>query len=354
MVASRLKTIWAHYLHLREEAGLHGRYLPSTAPCYPTPGKKFMIIRTEITAPLENVPMGFDSIGKVPSFDEFTEPVSVDDALQAKPDGKKKWALLGLNKVLPLKGDPKSHDDDAERGSRLSLPPPKAQKTSGRRASRTSSRSSESPSRAESPIIDAPLYIFRFVLNWYPPAAMPPAERILTHPRLPSPAQSWVSTRRGSGTEPPAAPPITRRISGSTQVGLINEARNASPLDGSEPATGRASISSVFTRTTGDKSSPGGSERPTLNLTLPDGGVTESPSSSCSLDSLEAEGNTQPVKPTGEFARCAVYSGRALAEWSIVVHECNTFAERRREEGVLALADVEVPTLSLENYRRIG
>lgn len=314
-----------------------------------------MIIRTEITAPLENVPMGFDPIGKTPSFDELMEPVSVDDALQSKPDGKKKWALLGLNRVLPLKGDPKTPvDDDAERGLRLSLPPAKAQKISGRRASRTSSRSSESASRAESPIMDAPRYIFRFVLNWYPPAAMPPAERILTHPRLPSPAQSWVGARRGSGGEPPAAPglsPITRRISGSTQVGLINEARNASPLDASEPAPGRTSISSVFTRTTGDKSSPGGSERASLNVTLPDEEVT---GSSSSLDSLEAGGNTQPVKPTGAIARSAVYSGRALAEWSIVVHECNTFAERRREEGVLALADVEVPTLSLENYRRIG
>lgn len=351
MVASRLKTIWAHYLHLREEAERHGRYLPSTAPCYPTPGKKFMIIRTELTAPLENLPMGFDSIGKVPSFDELTEPVSVDDALQSKPDGKKKWALLGLNKVLPLKGDPRSPDDDAERGSRLSLPPSKAQKTSGRRASRTSSRSSESASRAESPITDSPQYIFRFVLNWYPPAAMPPAERILSHPRLPAPARSWVNARHGSGSEPPAAPPITRRISGSTQTGLINEARNATPLDGSEPVPGRTSISSVLTRTTGDKSSPGGSQCSSLNLSQPDGGVTNSASS---LDSLEAEGDTQPVKPTGVFARSAVYSGRALAEWSIVVHECNTFAERRREEGVLALADVEVPTLSLENYRRIG
>ncbi|MBE3044106.1 hypothetical protein IMZ48_16350, partial [Candidatus Bathyarchaeota archaeon] len=49
-----------------------------------------------------------------------------------------------------------------------------------------------------------------------------------------------------------------------------------------------------------------------------------------------------------------VYAGRALAEWSIVVHECNTFSDRRREEGVLGLADMEVPMLSLENYRRIG
>src|SRR5690606_31388581 len=116
-----------------------------------------------------------------------------------------------------------------------------------------------------------------------------------------------------------------------------NGARNASPLDSSELAPGRMSMSSVLTRTAGDKSSLDVSGRPSLNLGLPDGGAAGSPSSSSSVDSLEAEGNTQPIKPTGFFARCAVYSGRALAEWSTVVHECNSFTERRRAEGVLAL-----------------
>lgn len=363
-MASRLKTIWAHYLYLREDAEIQGRYPPSTAPCYPVPGKKFMIMRTEIAAPPENMLGGFNTLGKVPSFDELTEPVSADDVLQSKPDGKKKWALLGLNKVLPFKSESKGDEDEGERGSRLPPPPPptKTRKTPSRSASGTSTPSSEGTSRGGSPVFDAPRYIFRFVLNWYPPAAMPTVEMMLTNPRLPSPAHSWISSRGWSSGLPPAAPglpPITRRISGSTQMGLINEARNASPLDGSEPVPGRGSFSSVFTRTTGDKSSPGSSGRPSLNLGAVDrrmSGSQGSPSSPGShrAPGLLLEGSIQPVKPTGALSKSAVYSGRALAEWSIVVHECNTFVDRRREEGILSLGDVEVPTLTLENYRRIG
>jgi hypothetical protein len=53
-------------------------------------------------------------------------------------------------------------------------------------------------------------------------------------------------------------------------------------------------------------------------------------------------------RPTGVFASGAVYAGRALAEWSLVVSECNSFVDRRRDEGILGLSDVEVPTLSVD------
>jgi hypothetical protein len=53
-------------------------------------------------------------------------------------------------------------------------------------------------------------------------------------------------------------------------------------------------------------------------------------------------------KPTGVYAQGAVYAGRALAEWSMVVSECNSFVDRRRDEGVLGLSEVEVPTLGVE------
>jgi hypothetical protein len=57
---------------------------------------------------------------------------------------------------------------------------------------------------------------------------------------------------------------------------------------------------------------------------------------------------TRPERPTGVYAQGAVYAGRALAEWSIVVGECNSFVDRRRDEGVLGLSDVEVPSLGVE------
>jgi hypothetical protein len=49
----------------------------------------------------------------------------------------------------------------------------------------------------------------------------------------------------------------------------------------------------------------------------------------------------------------AKYSGRALAEWSMIVGECNNFVERRRAEGAPGLKWVEVPALGVEGFRKL-
>jgi len=48
----------------------------------------------------------------------------------------------------------------------------------------------------------------------------------------------------------------------------------------------------------------------------------------------------------------AKYAGRALAEWALVVKECNNFVERRKAEGVPGLKLMEVPTLGVEGFRK--
>ena len=50
----------------------------------------------------------------------------------------------------------------------------------------------------------------------------------------------------------------------------------------------------------------------------------------------------------------AKYAGRALAEWALIVGECNNFVERRRKEGVPNLKMIEVPVLGVEGFRRFG
>ena len=55
-----------------------------------------------------------------------------------------------------------------------------------------------------------------------------------------------------------------------------------------------------------------------------------------------------------ERGKRAKYAGRALAEWALVVGECNNFVERRRAEGVPGLKWVEVPSLGVEGFRRFG
>lgn len=46
------------------------------------------------------------------------------------------------------------------------------------------------------------------------------------------------------------------------------------------------------------------------------------------------------------------YVGRALAEWSLVVGECDVFFARRRDEGVPNDRLVETPTLGVENFKK--
>jgi hypothetical protein len=60
------------------------------------------------------------------------------------------------------------------------------------------------------------------------------------------------------------------------------------------------------------------------------------------------------VRPEGDCAAQAKYSGRALAEWAVVLGECQSFFERRKSEGVPATKFVETPALGVEVFRRPG
>ncbi len=62
----------------------------------------------------------------------------------------------------------------------------------------------------------------------------------------------------------------------------------------------------------------------------------------------------KPIKPKSEELSNAKYSGRALAEWALIVTECQNFFERRKEEGVPSNRLVETPTLGVESFRMYG
>ena len=64
------------------------------------------------------------------------------------------------------------------------------------------------------------------------------------------------------------------------------------------------------------------------------------------------EGAMKAVEPRGESASRARYSGRALAEWTIVVGECHNFFERRKNEGAPSNKHVETPALGVEVFKR--
>ncbi|KAK0733495.1 hypothetical protein B0T26DRAFT_635442 [Lasiosphaeria miniovina] len=414
LVSQRLKTVWSHFLWLQQTAEKEHRMPPSTAPCYPTPGKRFLIIRTEIPPVQPALLPGFDSFSSsFPGSDmisDFRGSVSANSnssTASARTESistvyKKKWSLLG--RVLSLTatqanmgfgnvaiGGKRTWDDELEQARR---------ETAASRAAAATTRSGPPPppkqgapsvvtpssdsgsSTGSAPVFDAATFVFRFALTWQgqngPGGGSPSRDRIITRPRLPAPAQSKVSARSaallangsiGGGSAirndspPPISaglPPPTRRISGVTQTGLVSEARNARPLS--------ASLETETEKRVDKRLSLG------VNVTAvhvvdkmaydDDRLDIQSPIRLSGIDSDESErgrsfdmdsdvGRTQlasvsAVRPTGIYTSGAVYAGRALAEWGMVVSECNSFVDRRRDEGVLGLSDVEIPTLGVE------
>ena len=63
--------------------------------------------------------------------------------------------------------------------------------------------------------------------------------------------------------------------------------------------------------------------------------------------------DNSPLEPVGVMAGPSRYAGRALAEWAILIAECQNFFERRKAEGVPSYQLVETPTLGVEPFRKV-
>ncbi|AEO65992.1 288cb265-1fd8-4178-9ff6-ab896c2eaad0 [Thermothielavioides terrestris] len=420
LVASqRLRTIWSHYLWLKQDAEAKGRIQPSTAPSSPAPGKRFLIIRTEVQPTQHSPRLGFDPFSSAfpnsePTLDCLGPVAGNDDRASggAKADSnqwfKRRWSLLG--KVLPFSASQdsptsetkRSWEEELERArrdtaaSRLAsrggtfasfqpLGPPTPPKQDTSTAARPSSDSASSTGSA--PVFDAGTFVFRFTLTSQtgpgggPMPCGPARDRVLTRPRLPAPAQARVSVRSAglnssdgnrppmfrSDSPPPIAPglpPETRRVSGCLQTGLVSEARNAKPLtDPREQSQASAIVKDAEKRpslsidlTPTSLLDEGRMDEKGLGIQAPDrvsgfAGVESDRGRPSDAGRGPVPVQPPPIRaerPSGVYAAGAVYAGRALAEWSIVVSECNSFVDRRRDEGVLGLSDVEVPALGVE------
>ncbi|KAK4177427.1 hypothetical protein QBC36DRAFT_131381 [Triangularia setosa] len=404
-VSQRLKTLWAHYLWLKADADMRGKVQPSTAPAHPTPGKRFLIIRTEVQPPQPSMKLGFDSFSSsFPGSDQLVDYAGTfginrgDTVGGTKDDGdvssfKKRLSILG--KVLPFNSqngraaDPKrTWDEELEQARRETaaarMGPRQGPRPPPKRPGHSATLSTDSISTTgSSPIYEATTYVFRFALTWQtgpggqPMPLGPTRDRILTRPRLPAPAQARVSARSAalsdvgnfqtgnlvyrSDSPPPIAPglpPDTRRVSGALQTGLISEARNARPLSIVEDGPRKSMESSKRRYSLSINVTAVASDSEDERCTRP------SPPRHMSFDGYDCERNRsfdvargmvrppapaiRAEKPTGVFASGAVYTGRALAEWAIVINECNSFVDRRRDEGVLGLAEVEIPILGVD------
>lgn len=363
-----------------------------------------MIIRMEMTPPQTGLlHAGFDTMNGTLGFGGPDNTVSapIDNinspGTQNESTAKKKWSIFG--KVLsfgsstptaaPTAANGRREgtgDDDLDAArrataastttaSKAASSPPKGERSSGE---------SDTSSTGSTPVFDATRFVFKFTLGalpWHPGSetmgnaggllSTLPRDRILQRPRLPTPAQVRVSARaaaNGGRTDTSPTPALTigrpapeRMYSGASQRGLVSEARNATPLEsGSESVKNEDDKVSLapslppIQRVSSDGSA-GTVSNPDKTVRAPASDDNDHLYIQVQRGRPENERQVvHPLQPVGIYKERATYSGRALAEWSIVVNECNSFVERRRDEGVCGLKEVEVPSLGIENHRRLG
>ncbi|KAL7932240.1 DUF1765 domain-containing protein [Trichoderma chlorosporum] len=363
LASKRLKTVWSHYLYLKKAAEEADQPGPATAPMSPTLGKRFIIIRQEINVPQPGLFVTFDTFTKASSIVSPTSDKSADASLLAKNDPKKKWSILKLltfnSTASPTTqaASDSSPADDGLQNARREVANSRARQNSTASPPRTAKSDKSVDSDGSNPVFEEPKFTFKFILGWPQPNQQPPSpDRTLPCPRLPTPAQARLGfkAKRGGG---PTLPPLmipTRKFSGSSQGGLVQAAKNASPL--SSPVTEPRRKYSISGGAIPEESSSASGSETSSGASTP----SESKSSTSPIVHLmpreerQGDAKVEAVKPAGAFVKNLVYSGRALSEWSLVVAECNNFVERRRDEGVGALSEVEVPLLGVEGFRKMA
>ena len=274
----RLRQTWCYFIYAQDNAKKHGTLPPSTAPCNPAPGRRLLIVRSDVYTSLGGVFTSFDDIlaasDAIPSpaheRQSFLNPLKDLPSVPEQTDfnhpmnhARKRWSVLRtMNPFNTIQLEPSKLStssticDDAD--------------STRKDCSVTDMTLPIRKSVAEANTVighSDPQHLhlsFKFSLEWNSRTTHSPKEHCLYPPKLPLPAQIFLQSKR----------PEPREF--------------------------------------------------------------------------------YPSKPKGVAAHTSKYSGRALAEWTVLVKECQNFFERRKFEGVMGLKRVETPTLGVDAFRRPG
>ncbi|KAF2712295.1 DUF1765-domain-containing protein [Pleomassaria siparia CBS 279.74] len=253
-LSDRLRSVWSHYLWIKEDAESRHVVPPSTAPCNPAPGRRFLIIRNDTPIVINSGPfISFD--GVVQSFQARPTPKRLATNSPPKVDARPSPVQSTESQDLP--------DEDMNKGrwknkASNDVAPSSLAESSSASKTETMEKSSPSPPPSHRS------YSFRFSLEWVDKRFGNFNNMRLNPPRLPLPGQGLLQTK----------------------------------------------------------------------------GINIHAVKSC--------------KPVGPAATSSRYAGRALAEWTLISHECQNFFDRRKNEGVPTNRLVESPTLAVEAFRRPG
>ncbi len=302
----RLYSVWAQFRHLQKCSAASGNIPPSCAPCSPAPGRTFLIVRDDAATVSSGMFLSFDSILSQPSRSQATayERYSLSRQFSdnsryqifGAPHETNQSPKLGkkrwasLRSLMPFTG---------LTGGRSRSPP---------RVSDIRLTSTEARTEILSP--DQPLKVNSGDQSSRKQSKSKDSVESTEHNSEPTvrPYQSHSFRFSLEWTEKPSGP--TKSSSDSD-----------TSLRPKLPATARTFLESIGTSNTEDD--PDEDEQPTKGVLI-------------------------------DRARVSKYAGMALAEWKLVIHDCQDFFERRRAEGIPTDALVETPCLKVDSCRKFN
>lgn len=290
-----LQSTWSQYGSQRQIAEETRSLLPSTAPCNPAPGRRLLIIRTDTHIATGSF-LTFDNILPGPS------------AHNNNPAYRRNSTMSQLIEIDPLGPTSPPSDTDYEsepegglRGFLRNMLGSSRSRPELRKVSRTSSRAS-SPAVAASP------------------SASPALSRSSTDdPRVPRARSSASKTPNTPGSQTPTYRSFSFKF--SLEFHPKMQAKPPGPMRVYAPRLPAPAQQALI-------------------------------ASQSAAFNAKTQALNQAVRPSAASIARSKYVGRALAEWSMVVGECQGFFDRRRNEGVPDNRLVETPTLGVEVFKR--
>lgn len=300
-VSIRLKSNWAKYLFLVQAAEKLHKLPPSTAPCHPAPGRRLLIIRNENPSPAASLYLGFDGI--------LSSPLPSAGTTQSTAY-KRNSTLSALSQLDTA--------DSSTPKSNAILPSTPSKKRWNFMGKMLPSTLSGVDDGASSPISST-----KTLEDARRETAV---ARSHSRPAMPSKTSS-------SDSETPPSTSAYRAFSFKFSL----------------------EYSQHFDKAQSNGNGKGGHGNDYL-IRPP-----RLPAPAHMWLASRVPGINKEIGPKdpdeggkrGESILRAKYLGRAIAEWALIVTECNNFVERRKAEGVPGLKWVEVPTLGIEGFRRL-
>lgn len=288
-----LSLTWSHYLWLREDAVQRHVVLPATNPCNPAPSRRLLIIRTDAPTHVGG--------GSFISFDGFVPPNPSSHLSAAKRFSEN-------DAMMELESRPNSSHSMDESSS-----PPKGLRSIIRNMM-TSRNRPRSPVRSPSDRVPSPAD----AINDAQHAAL---NRSPSQDRHRNTNATTLSMSNPSLASSAATLPSPRNFSFKFSLDYHPNVKAPGPIRLFPPRLPKPAQEFFF---------QAGCAKATGAMTL------------------------QAAEPKGRSREHARYTGRALAEWMMVVGECQSFFERRKTEGVLENRQVETPMLGVEVFKRGG